>query len=412
MRLKLFNTISNRKETFKPLKKGRVMYYTCGPTVHDYAHIGNFRTFVVQDVLKRWLKTKDYSVKHVMNITDVDEKTIERAARRKIPLKKLTEKYEKAFYEDLECLNIEKADHYPRVSDNIQVIAGMVEGLIKYGYAIKGDNGSYFFDINKFKDYGTLSGRRPLRKIRARISREDYKSPKNFLLWKNCEKATNAACWDHPIGRGRPGWHIECAALAHKYLVETIDIHSGGVDLIFPHHENEIAEAESFTGKPFSRFWVHVEHLVVYGKKMSKSQGNFYTLRQIMKKNLDPRAMRLLYLKTHYRSKLNFSFESLKAAEGDVELIEDVSRRLGLVDKNGKAGHQARVKEFKRVFSDSMDDDLQTDKALAHYIDFLKHIDRALEDRDISKNDAAIISKTMAWVNSVLGLMGECLLTP
>ncbi|RMF90774.1 MAG: cysteine--tRNA ligase [Methanobacteriota archaeon] len=408
MALKLYNTLTRRKEVFRPLKKGEVLYYTCGPTVHDYAHIGNFRTFVVQDVLKRWLQSKGYRVRHVMNITDVDEKTLERAARKKIPLEELTSRYEKAFFEDLDCLNIKRADRYPRVSDNIPVIAGMVEGLLGRGHAFRDSDGSIYYDINTCPDYGKLSGNRPKRRIRAKMPREDYQRPKNFLLWKRCEGGGEMGCWDSRLGSGRPGWHIECAALANRYLGETIDIHSGGVDLIFPHHENEIAEAEGFSGKPFSRFWVHVEHLIVYGRKMSKSAGNFFTLRQIIRRGYDPRAMRLLYLKTHYRERLDFDFERLEEAGSEIGFLLELARRLEGIKGPAGSGLSEEIEAFKRDFTAAMDDDLHTDLAWKTYLALLHKADEAMESGGLSKEGAGRLRSAMEWVDSIFGLMGEC----
>lgn len=412
MALVLYNTLSRRKEVFKPGKDGSVLYYTCGPTVHDYAHIGNFRTFVVQDVLKRWLEHKGFRVKHVMNITDVDEKTIERAGRKKIPLATLTKKYENAFFEDLDCLNIKKADHYPRVSENIDIIAETVEKLYGSGHAFADEEGSYYYDVNTFKGYGRLSGNVPRRRIRAKIAREDYKRPKNFLLWKSCDEDGGNACWNTTLGKGRPGWHIECAALATKYLDATIDIHSGCIDLVFPHHENEIAEAEGYTGQTFSRFWVHVEHLIVYGKKMSKSLGNFFTLRQVLRKGYDPRAMRVLYLKTHYRSKLDFDFEKLKRAQEEIKRVENVRTDLNGLNSFREDDYSSKIKGFKNDFSEFMDDDLQTDKAWHLFLNFLEEARKTIKNGGVSTKGAQSITETIDWVDSIFGFLGECILTP
>ncbi len=408
MALALYNTLTKRKEEFTFPVGREVLYYTCGPTVHDYAHIGNFRTFVVQDVLKRWLEASGHRIKHVMNITDVDEKTIERAARQKIPLNKLTEKYEKAFFEDLDCLNIKRADHYPRVSENIEAIATMVKVLDKKGYAIRDESGSYFFDINTFKDYGMLSGKIPIRRIRSLMTREDYKAPKNFLLWKLCETDHGIRCFESELGRGLPGWHIECAALANSYLGSTVDIHSGGIDLVFPHHENEIAESEAYSGQRFSRFWVHVAHLEVFGRKMSKSLGNFFTLRQIIKKGYDPRAIRLLYLKTHYRSKLDFDFEKLNRAQGEVALLDEVVKNLNDSKNFVEDRSDIGIKGFRKEFSIQMDNDLQTGFALHLFFDFLRDVTLLLKKDELSKELGKDIMDAIEWVDSVFGLMEGC----
>jgi cysteinyl-tRNA synthetase len=411
MALMLYNTLSRKKEIFSSLSAGEVLYYTCGPTVHDYAHIGNFRTFVFQDVLKRWLIEKGFRVKHVMNITDVDEKTIERSARKGVALKELTYKYENFFFEDLDCLNIKRADQYPRVSDNIELIARMVKRLREKRHTITDEKGSIYYDINTFESYGQLSGNTPKRKIRAKMPREDYKVPKNFLLWENCEQNDCIASWDTVLGRGLPGWHIECAALAEKYLGETIDIHSGGVDLIFPHHENEIAEAESYSGKPFTRFWVHVEHLLVYGRKMSKSLGNFYTLRQIIRKGFDARAMRLVYLKTHYRENLDFDFEKLVTAQKEIDLVEKTLVDLKELKRFGDNDLFNLIHDFKVKVVASMDDDLHTERLWLSFIDFLRDVKNQILKVKVSKEGTLNAIQTIEWVDVFLGIMGECKLT-
>jgi cysteinyl-tRNA synthetase len=388
MALALYNTLTKRKEVFTFPVGREVLYYTCGPTVHDYAHIGNFRTFVVQDVLKRWLEASGHRIKHVMNITDVDEKTIERAAR--------------------QCLNIKRADHYPRVSENMEAIAVMVKGLDKKGHAIRDEAGSYFFDINTFKDYGMLSGKTPSRRIRALMTREDYKAPKNFLLWKLCETDHGIRCFESELGRGLPGWHIECAALANSYLGSTVDIHSGGIDLVFPHHENEIAESEAHSGQRFSRFWVHVAHLEVFGRKMSKSLGNFFTLRQIIKKGYDPRAIRLLYLKTHYRSKLDFDFEKLNRAQGEVVLLDEVVKNLNNSKNVVEDRPDIGIEGFRKEFSVQMNNDLQTGFALRLFFDFLRDVTLLLKKDELSKELGKDIMNAIEWVDSVFGLLEGC----
>jgi cysteinyl-tRNA synthetase len=408
MVLKLYNTLTKKIEEFIHPKGRPVLYYTCGPTVHDYAHIGNFRTFVVQDVLKRWLEASGHNVRHIMNITDVDEKTIERAARQKIPLVMLTEKYEKAFFEDLDCLNIKEADHYPRVSENMEAIAAMVGGLYEKGHVIRDKDGSYYFDINSFHPYGRLSGQTPSRTVRALMPREDYKAPKNFLLWKLCETDHGLSCFDSPLGKGLPGWHIECATLSQRYLGPSIDIHSGGIDLIFPHHENEIAESEAFSEERFSRFWVHVAHLEVFGKKMSKSLGNFFTLRQIIKKGYDPRAMRLLYLKTHYRSTLNFDFDKLKKAQKEIFLLDGVVKKLQETKNSTEGRGTLDIPGFKNGFSVQMDDDLHTGYALHLFFDFLRDVKVQIEKDELLKHECETIMNVIFWVDSVFDLLEGC----
>jgi cysteinyl-tRNA synthetase len=363
---------------------------------------------VFQDVLKRWLQAKGYLVKHIMNITDVDEKTIERSTRKKISLKSLAKKYERSFFEDLDCLNILRAAYYPRVSDNISVIVDMVKGLMERGHTIVDEDGSIYYDINSFGEFGNLSGNKPKRRIRAKMPREDYKEPKNFLLWKKCETDHGIECYQSELGKGLPGWHIECAALAGKYLGETIDIHSGGVDLIFPHHENEIAESEGYTGKTFSKFWVHVEHLTVYGKKMSKSMGNFFTLRQVIKKGFDPRAVRLLYLKAHYREKLDFDFKKLEKAEKEIKMVEKIHGEIKNLKHPGSINYEGETDTFNAGFKALLDDDMQTDKAWKFFLNFMKNTRHLLKAKELSKSEATVIAREIEWVDSIFGLLGEC----
>ena len=307
--IKFFNTLSGRKEEFQPFVSGEVKLYTCGPTVYDYAHIGNFRAYIFEDLLKRFLLFMGFKVTHVMNITDVDDKTIRGAAAQGISLAAFTEIYTKAFFEDIRTLQIAPADHYPRATEHIPEMVAMVKGLIRKGYAYKKD-GSYYFSIGKFPEYGKLS-KINIEELQPgqRVDADEYEkeSVHDFALWKS--KKEGEPFWQTEIGPGRPGWHIECSAMSSKYLGETFDIHCGGVDNIFPHHENEIAQSEALWGKPFVRYWLHCHHLVVDGEKMSKSKGNQFTLRDLLSRNVDPLALRFLLLATHYRKTLNFTFE-------------------------------------------------------------------------------------------------------
>src|SRR3989339_892084 len=271
--------------------------YSCGPTVYDFAHIGNFRAYIVADILKRYLKFKGFKIKHVMNITDVDDKTIKGSIEQKISLNQYTEKYTKAFFEDLRTLNIEPADIFPRATEHIKEMVSMIQKLIMNGLAYKGEDNSWYYDISKFRDYGKLS-KLKLGELKegARVKQDSYEKEQaqDFALWKAYDKDDGDVFWETDLGKGRPGWHIECSAMNMKYLGEEFDIHTGGVDLIFPHHENEIAQSIGSTGKKFVHFWIHNEHLLVNGRKMSKSLGNFYTLRDLLSKNYNPRAIRYL----------------------------------------------------------------------------------------------------------------------
>lgn len=315
----LYNVLTRKKEQFKSLKKGAVGLYTCGPTVYDYAHIGNLRTYIFEDVLKRTLKYNGYKVRHVMNITDVEDKIIKKSLAEKKDINEVTVPYTKAFLEDLQKLNIEKATNYPKATEHIKEMIAIISKLLKKGVAYKGEDGSIYFEISKFKEYGQLSNlKKRSIKTGARISSDEYdkNNAQDFVLWKAHKQGEPS--WDSPWGAGRPGWHIECSAMSMKYLGATFDIHAGGVDLVFPHHENEIAQSQAASGKKFVNYWIEGEHLMVNGKKMSKSLGNFYTLRDLEKNNYNPLAFRYLMLTSHYRSPLNFTEKSM--ASGQISL--------------------------------------------------------------------------------------------
>ncbi len=326
--LRLYNTLARKKQLFKPLKKGFVGLYTCGPTVYDYAHIGNLRTYVFEDILRRTLEYGGYRVKQIMNITDVDDKTIKGAHTAAEPLKKFTKKYENLFKEDLKKLSIEFPNAFTRATEYIPEMIKLISVLLKKGYAYQKE-GSVYFNISKFKKYGALAhlDKKGL-KAGARVDVDEYQKneAQDFVLWKG--KKTGEPFWKAPFGLGRPGWHIECSAMSMENLGKSFDIHAAGVDLIFPHHENEIAQSEAATSKKFVKYWVHGELLLIDGKKMSKSLGNFYTLRDLEKKGFNTLAFRYLMLTAHYRSQLNFTRESLQAAENSLDRLYDFVRLL------------------------------------------------------------------------------------
>ncbi|MEE8358674.1 MAG: cysteine--tRNA ligase [Candidatus Hydrothermarchaeales archaeon] len=406
MPIKFYNTLTGEKEVFTPLKKGEVKLYACGPTVYDFAHIGNFRTYVFQDLMRRWLEYRGYDVTQVMNITDVDEKTIERAKRKKTGLFDITRGYTKAFFEDLSTLNIEKAEYRPLTSDHIEDMVRLTARLIEKGYAYKTEDGSVYFDVGKFSDYGKLSGLEPKAGLRAKTKREDYTVPKHFALWKAWDEMDYNIAWESEFGRGRPTWHVECSALALRFLGDTMDIYSGGIDLVFPHHENGIAVSEAATGKPFANYWMHSMHLKVDGKKMSKSLGNFYTLRDLLKKGYSPRAIRLLLLATHYREDLDFTFDKLEEAEKEIHRLDSLIEKLEKIDDENPDGHMKdRLKEMQREFEKHMDDDLRIAAALKVFFEFIDETEEALTNNNISKEDAKEISKTIKDLDKVLAIM-------
>jgi len=368
--MKIYNTLSRKKEEFKPISGKTVKIYTCGPTVYDYAHIGNLRTYINEDLLRRTLKYMGYKIEQVMNITDIEDKIIARAKKEKKNYKEVTKKYEKAFFEDLKKLNIESVEHIPHATDPkvVEKMIQIIQKLLDTGYAYKSDDGSIYFSIKKFKNYGKLSGldKREI-KVGARVAQDEYEkdNAQDFALWK--AKKEGEPSWKAPFGEGRPGWHIECSAMSTMFLGDTIDIHAGAVDLIFPHHENEIAQSEAFTGKKFVNYWWHPEFLLVEGKKMSKSLKNIYTLDEICKKyNVEPLAFRMLCLQSHYRDKLNFTRDSIGAAYTTLVNLDYFMRRL-LELKN--PGINIKVDQMitatKKDFENALNDDLNIPEALA-----------------------------------------------
>ena len=366
MKIRLYNTLTRRKEVFKPLHKGDVGLYTCGPTVYNYAHIGNLRTYIFEDVLRRTLAHAGYRVRHVMNMTDVEDKIIRDAKSAGKTIFEFTKPYEKAFLQDLAKLGIESAWKYPRATAHIPEMIELIKVLLKKGFAYEAD-GAVYFDISKFKPYGRLSRlKKRTLKAGSRVLTDEYAktNAQDFALWKATQP--DEPSWQAPFGEGRPGWHIECSAMAMKYLGATLDIHAGGVDLIFPHHENEIAQSEAATGKPFARFFAEGEHLLVDGKKMSKSLGNFLTLRDFEEKNLDPLAFRYLVLTAHYRTKLNFTWKSQDAAAQSLLRLREFVRMLDDMRERAKKGRKTvALAPYEKRFSDAITDDLGTARALA-----------------------------------------------
>src|SRR5712691_3095693 len=328
MALRLYNTLSAKIEEFQPLQGKQVRMYACGPTVYDYGHIGNFRTFIAVDLLYRFLKQSGYDVRYVMNITDVDDKIIHNAARDGVSVQQYTAKYEQAFLEDSAALNIERP-MLVRATKHIPEMAEFIGKLVEKGLAYRTEDGSYYFRIAKFPQYGKLS-KKDFAGMEdgARVDVDEYEkdSARDFALWKAAKPGETS--WDTPIGRGRPGWHIECSAMAMNYLGDSFDLHSGGEDLMFPHHENEIAQSETATHKPFARHWMHVRFLLVDGKKMSKSEGNFYTLRDLLLKGYKASAIRLALISVPYRHQLNFTFESLTEATNAIDRLRTFHQRL------------------------------------------------------------------------------------
>jgi len=408
--VRLFNTLNRKKEVFMPMASGKVRMYTCGPTVYDYAHIGNFRAFVFEDLLKRWLKHRGFKVFHVMNLTDVDDKTIKGSQSQNTPLKQYTDFYANAFFEDAAALNIEPANVYPRATEHIPEMVALIKRLLAKGFAYESDDGSIYFAISKFPDYGKLSKIQVHDlKAGARVKVDEYakEEAQDFALWKAWTPEDGDIYWETEFGKGRPGWHIECSAMSMKYLGETFDIHVGGVDNMFPHHENEVAQSEAATGKPFACYWLHNEHLLVEGKKMAKRFGNFYTFRDLQKKGCDPMAIRYLLLSTHYRQQFNFTFEGLEAAKSAVERLSNVMRRLQDADGKSSGEIAQLIINVGECFGDAMDDDLNVSVALASLFDFVREVNNLIDANNISKLEAKQAHSLLKSLDKVLGVVGE-----
>ncbi len=365
MALELYNSLSLKQEVFEPKDTDNVTLYSCGPTVYNYPHIGNYRAYIFADILKRYLKYKDYTVTHVMNITDVDDKTIRDSLAQNKSLKEFTEFYTAGFHADCDSLNIIKPDIEPKATDkdSIDGMVRIIEQLLEKGFAYKTADGSIYFDIAKDTEYGKLSHLvmdSLKQNADGRLKKDEYdkENAQDFALWKAWDENDGEVFWETSIGKGRPGWHIECSAMSIDNLGENIDIHTGGVDLIFPHHENEIAQSECATGKPFVKYWMHNEHLLVDGAKMSKSLGNFYTLRDLVEKGVNPLAFRYWLYTGHYRTKVNFTLEAVKGSAVALERLYDAFKNLG--EDEGVIA-PTYTDQFKKY----MDDDLNTAQAVA-----------------------------------------------
>jgi cysteinyl-tRNA synthetase len=412
MTLKLYNTLSRKVEPFHPIDKKLVRFYSCGPTVYDYAHIGNFRAYVCVDILKRYMLYKGLEVMHVMNITDVEDKIIKRSIEEKKPAKDITEFYTRAFFDDLEVLRITNADVYPKATTHIKQMVHLIKQLMENGHAYRSEDGSIYYDISSFKDYGKLSHTKiESLKAGARVKQDSYdkEHAHDFALWKAYDKDDGDVFWETELGKGRPGWHIECSAMSMEHLGESFDIHAGGVDLIFPHHENEIAQSEGATKQQFVKHWVHNEHLLVDGKKMSKSLGNFYTLRDLLKKGHKPSAIRYFLLSTNYRVQVNLTEDALRASQEAVNRINDFMLRLRSIktDTPESKDVASAIATIKQDFEKEMDDDLNISNALSHLFAFLRAMNTLIDEEKIGKKDAHQLIDIMKKFDSVLGILEE-----
>jgi cysteinyl-tRNA synthetase len=416
--LKFFNTLSRQIEEFQPIDGKKVRMYICGPTVWNFAHIGNFRTFIFGDVLRRYLKFKGYDLTHVFNLTDVDDRIIKEANARSISIDEFTAPYIQYFWEDFDALGNERPEVTPRATHHVAEMIGIISKLLANGHAYESD-GSIYYRITAFPEYGKLSkisfsGNKAGGSERIDTDKYDKEDARDFALWK-LVGADDQPGWDAPFGRGRPGWHIECSAMAMKYLGETFDLHAGGMDLQFPHHENEIAQSEGATGKQFAKYWIHSEFLKIDDVTMSKSKGNFFTFRDLRDQGYSPLAIRYLLLSVPYRKQLNFTFEGLQGAESTVERLrnfrslvkESVSSPLvskGAIDSGGNAiGIAQRALER---FETAMDDDLNTAAALAAVHDMVREINTSMANARLSSGDREAALDALAKFDSVLGVFG------
>lgn len=410
--LKFFNTASRQKEPLQPLIDGQVSMYTCGPTVYDFAHIGNFRTYVFEDLLRRTLKFFGFKVTQVMNLTDIDDKTIKGAIAKGVPLNEYTKKFSDAFFEDIKTLNIEPAEHYPPATSYIKEMCTVIQKLLEKGVAYRSNDGSIYFAINKFPRYGCLS-HLDLSSLEAgaseRVASDEYDKEhvSDFVLWKAYDETRDGKIfWESPFGRGRPGWHLECSTMAMNILGDTIDIHVGGIDNMFPHHENEIAQSEAYSDKPFVKLWMHSEHLLVENRKMSKSLGNFFTLRDLINKGYTGKQIRYMLLHTHYKTQLNFTFEGLAASGVALQRLNDFIQRMQEIDDSAEKENliQPILEKTFNQFSNSLADDLNISAALASLFDMVREIHALADAGKINKQQANEVLDFMRRIDTALGV--------
>jgi cysteinyl-tRNA synthetase len=409
MSFRLFNTLSGKVEEFQPIQDKQVRMYACGPTVYDYGHIGNFRTFIAVDILRRFLRQSGFEVRHVMNITDVDDKIIRNAAQAGVPLKQFTSKYEKAFLEDAGALNIEQPE-LVHATDHIPEMADFIAKLVEKGFAYRTDDGSYYFRIAKFPEYGKLS-KKDFAGMEdgARVDVDEYEkdSARDFALWKAPKPGETS--WESKIGQGRPGWHIECSVMSMGELGDSFDLHAGGEDLIFPHHENEIAQSESATGKPFVKFWFHARFLLVEGEKMSKSMGNFFTLRDLVLKGHKPSSIRYLLTSVPYRHQLNFTFGGLQQAAASVERLRNFRQRLltGKFPAGSDLNLTTLANDSSQRVREALNEDLNTAQAQAAIFDMVRVANAAIDSGEMKQGDVQPLLSTLDQFDRIFGVLKD-----
>jgi len=401
--MKFYNSLTRKKEKFIPIKKGMVGLYTCGPTVYDYSHIGNFRTFLFEDLLKRVLLAFNYEVYHVMNITDVDDKTIKKSNDENVKLSEITKKYTDSFLKDLSLLRIKKADEYPLATDHINEMIEIIKVLIEKKYAYISKDGSVFFKISKYSEYGRLVKLSQTAKIeKIQLSDEyDLDSANDFALWKSYKEEDGDVAWNSPWGKGRPGWHIECSAMSTKYLGEYFDIHCGGIDNKFPHHENELAQSVCALNTKFVNFWLHSEFLTIEGKKMSKSLNNYYVISDLVKNGFSYEDFRFIILSAHYRSKVNFSLKRKDEAKSAIGRIEEFRQRLLDLSKT----ISEKLPKEADDFNDALQDDLDTPKALAVFFNWIRLTNQKIDKKIFTKQEAEAGNRFIEYFNSIFAIL-------
>ncbi len=409
MPFRLFNTLSGKVGEFQPIQDKQVRMYACGPTVYDYGHIGNFRTFVAVDILRRFLRQSGYDVRHVMNITDVDDKIIRNAAQAGVPLKQFTSKYESAFLEDAGALNIEQPE-LVHATEHIAEMADFIAKLVEKGFAYRTDDGSYYFRIAKFPEYGKLS-KKDFAGMEdgARVDVDEYEkdSARDFALWKAPKPGETS--WESKIGQGRPGWHIECSVMSMEELGDSFDLHAGGEDLIFPHHENEIAQSESATGKPFVKYWFHARFLLVEGEKMSKSLGNFFTLRDLVLKGHKPSSIRYLLASVPYRHQLNFTFGGLQQAAASVERLRNFRQRLvtGKFPAGSDLNLTTLANDTAQRVREALSEDLNTAQAQAAIFDMVRVANAAIDSGGMKQDDVKPLVSTLDQFDEIFAVLKD-----
>ncbi len=409
--IKFYNTKSRKREEFKPIEEGKVGLYTCGPTVYDFAHIGNFRAYIFEDLLRRFLELSGYDVNHVMNITDIDDKTIRRSIEENRSLQDFTDEYVKSFHEDVATLRLLPAHEYPRATEFIPQMLEMVGQLEEKGFTYTTQDGSVFFKISEFDGYGSLAKLDP-DQLRAgeRVENDEYgkEEGRDFALWKGHKDSESNISWESPWGNGRPGWHLECSAMSTHYLGNHFDIHCGGVDNIFPHHENEIAQSCAATGEEFVNYWLHNEHLLVESQKMSKSEGNFYTLRQLLDKGYSPESLRYTLISTHYRQKLNFTFDKIKSSQKCVNKLRELKRRALIIDAEANGQDVEKLStDMLNKFMEKLGDDLNISGALGELFVWVNDIFSLLDNDDVSASGAGAILTTLNTIDLILCVIND-----